>query len=516
MKRITRRSFLWTAFGAALAGGAYSQGGAAPHTHAHELVETGAAGANPAILNSADDVIAAGATAGTLPIPPLLGASRGAFELTMSPGEAELIPGQLTPTLGFNGDYLGPTIRVARGQPVQFAISNQLGEPTTVHWHGMHLPAGMDGGPHQIIQPGSVWRPGWTVRQQAATLWYHPHLMGATQRQVSRGLAGMLIVDDATPIQQSLPHLYGVDDLPIILQEAAIGPDGQLILRGGGRAPRGATLVNGAIAPWFDTPAARVRLGILNASAGTFYTFGLADGGAFEQIASDGGLLPAPVALSGLQLGPAERAEMVLGLTPGTPVHLQARTNNRGGQVRDLVTLSTSGDDADAEPLRTQGLGIFNRIERMDPKGPDFVRDMVLARAGRGFAINGSSMRTDDDMMHMDGVMRVQLGDTELWRVINNSGVTHLFHVHDVQFQIMDRNGAQPPAQEMGWKDTVMVRPNETVRIMMGFADYADVDRPYMFHCHILGHEDGGMMGQFVVVPRATTAGSSNHDGMEM
>jgi len=109
-------------------------------------------------------------------------------------------------------------------------------------------------------------------------------------------------------------------------------------------------------------------------------------------------------------------------------------------------------------------------------------------------------------MMNMDGTMRVQLGDTELWRVINNSGQTHVFHVHDVQFQIVDRNGAPPPAQEAGWKDTVVVRPQETVRIAMAFTDFADPDHPYMYHCHLLNHEDGGMMGQFLVVPRAGDA----------
>src|SRR5437764_12109235 len=110
-------------------------------------------------------------------------------------------------------------------------VRNNLGEATTVHWHGMHLPAAMDGGPHQVLEPDAVWRPSWTVRQPAATLWYHPHLMGATQAQVGRGLVGMLIVDDASAAQCALPHTYGVDDLPLILQDQLLADDGQL--RGG-------------------------------------------------------------------------------------------------------------------------------------------------------------------------------------------------------------------------------------------------------------------------------------------
>ena len=123
-----------------------------------------------------------------------------------------------------------------------------------------------------------------------------------------------------------------------------------------------------------------------------------------------------------------------------------------------------------------------------------------------------------DNMMNLEGAMRVQLGDTELWRVINNSGVTHVFHVHDAQFQIVDRNGAPPSAPEAGWKDTVVVRPNETVRIMLTFADFADLDHPYMYHCHLLNHEDAGMMGQFLVVPHTPSSTPSllDHSGMTM
>jgi FtsP/CotA-like multicopper oxidase with cupredoxin domain len=143
---------------------------------------------------------------------------------------------------------------------------------------------------------------------------------------------------------------------------------------------------------------------------------------------------------------------------------------------------------------------------------------MVLARGGRAFTINGSSMRTMYDMMDLEGSMRVQLGDTELWRLINNSGAVHVFHVHDVQFQIVDRNGVAPAAQEAGWKDTVVVRPNETVRIAMNFTDFADTEHPYMYHCHLLNHEDAGMMGQFLVVPRMPGSMPSipDHAGMAM
>jgi FtsP/CotA-like multicopper oxidase with cupredoxin domain len=331
----------------------------------------------------------------------------------------------------------------------------------------------------------------------------------------------MFIVDDAHPVQAMLPHTYGVDDLPLILQDSLIGGAGQLIFgggRGGGATPL--TLLNGSSDPWFETPARRVRLRVLNASAQRFFALSLTNEQTFQQIASDGGLLPSPVAMTRTVLGPAERAEIVVELGPDEPTVLQAAPTNNGGRGGGgnrpvgFLTLSTSGE----WPAPSALPPALNPVGRIDPARADVARDMVLARGGRAFTINGASMRTMDDMMRLDDAMRVQVGDTELWRVINNSGATHLFHIHDVQFQIVDRNGAPPPPQEAGWKDSVAVRPNETVRIIMTFTDYADLDHPYMYHCHLLNHEDGGMMGQFFVVPRTpdSTPPMPPHPGMTM
>ncbi|MEA2641452.1 MAG: hypothetical protein QOF51_2846 [Chloroflexota bacterium] len=522
-RHLSRRQFLHAAGGTLVVGVGYAlrRQLSIPADSRGRALALNAAAAGPLAQDGSQPLI----TQGTLHIPPLLtptvqGASQ-AFALTMAPGETELLPGRQTPTFGFNGGYLGPTIRVPMGQQVQLAVANQLGEPTTVHWHGMHLPPTMDGGPHQVILPGEIWRPAWTVSQPAATLWYHPHLMGATREQVIRGLVGMFIVEDAHPVQALLPHTYGVDDLPLILQDVVIGANGDLNL-GGGRGGGGTslTLLNGSSGPWFETPARRVRLRLLNASAQRFYTLSLASGQTFLQIASDGGLLSAAVPLTRTVLAPAERMEIVIDLSSEAPTVLQTTPANNGGrggagnQPVGLLTLSTS----DEWPASVALPPALNQIDRIDPARADVVRDMVLARGGRAFTINGASMQTMDDMMNVDGAMRVHLGDTELWRVINNSGAAHVFHVHDVQFQILDRNGAPPSAQEAGWKDTVVVRPNETVRIMMTFADFADLDHPYMYHCHLLNHEDAGMMGQFLVVPRAadSTPTSSPHDGMTM
>jgi FtsP/CotA-like multicopper oxidase with cupredoxin domain len=438
----------------------------------------------------------------------------------MAPGETELVAGRQTPTMGFNGSYLGPSIRISRGEQIQLAVMNQLGDPTTVHWHGMHLPPAMDGGPHQVIAPGETWRPTWTVNQPAATLWYHPHMMGTTREQVMRGLVGMFILDDARPVQSLLPHTYGVDDLPLILQDAVVGANGQLLVGGGGGGGGNTplTLLDGSSDPWFETPARRLRLRLLNASAQRFYAISLVGDQPFHQIASDGGLLPAPVPLTRKVIGPAERLELVVDLSPEEPTILQAASTNNGGRGGGgnrpvgLLTLSTSAE----WPVAGNLPQVLSQVDRIDPARANVTRDMVLARGGgRGgggaFTINGSTMRTMEDMMHFDGIVRVQLGDTELWRVINESNASHVFHVHDVQFQIVNRNGASPTAEEAGWKDTIVVRPNETVGIIMTFTDYADLDHPYMYHCHLLNHEDQGMMGQFLVVPRSSGALPATH-----
>jgi FtsP/CotA-like multicopper oxidase with cupredoxin domain len=134
-----------------------------------------------------------------LKIPPLLeprldGAGRKVFDLQLQTGTSELLPGKPTETWGANGTYLGPTLRATRGDEVAINVANDLPEPTTIHWHGMHLPAAADGGPHQLIQPHTTWSPSWRIDQPAATLWYHPHPHGRTEDHVYRGVAGLFLL----------------------------------------------------------------------------------------------------------------------------------------------------------------------------------------------------------------------------------------------------------------------------------------------------------------------------------
>ncbi|MFI6796443.1 multicopper oxidase domain-containing protein [Streptosporangium canum] len=148
------------------------------------------------------------------------------FDLKMQPGTTQFEDGKPTETWGFNGSYLGPTLRAKHGEKVVVNVDNALTQPSTVHWHGMHLPARMDGGPHQMIAPGEQWSPTWTIDQAAASLWYHPHPHGETEEHVQRGLAGMFFIDDDTTQQARLPHDYGRNDIPLIVQDTKFNNDG--------------------------------------------------------------------------------------------------------------------------------------------------------------------------------------------------------------------------------------------------------------------------------------------------
>ncbi|MCB1492069.1 MAG: multicopper oxidase domain-containing protein, partial [Rhodobiaceae bacterium] len=230
--------------------------------------------------------------------------------------------GAATPTWGFSQSYLGPVLRFRRGTSAHVSVKNSLPFPITSHWHGLHVPAIIDGGPQLQIAPGATWTVELPIDQPAATLWYHSHVGGVTAEQVYGGLSGMIIVDDPDAGDQGLPSDYGVDDIPLVIQDRAFGPDGELVyvkrgpaLMHGFRADT--ILVNGAVRPVAGVPAGLVRLRLVNGSNARIYHLRFSDDRSFHQIASDGGLLPAPVPHTELTLAPAERAEVVVDFSDG-------------------------------------------------------------------------------------------------------------------------------------------------------------------------------------------------------
>jgi FtsP/CotA-like multicopper oxidase with cupredoxin domain len=443
-----------------------------------------------------------------LKIPPLLeprtdDRGRKVFDLELQAGFSELLPGKRTHTWGANGSYLAPTLRARRGEIVLVNVDNGLAdETTTVHWHGMHLPAAADGGPHQLIEPGETWSPEWTVDQPAATLWYHPHPHPATADQIYRGITGMFILDDPEAARLSLPDEYGIDDLPLVIQDKRFMSDGSLDFSKRPISPTALLgdeiLVNGTHDPHVRVSSERVRLRLLNASNARVYNVGFADGRPFLLIATDGGFTEAPVGIDRIQLSPGERAEIVAVFEPGEEVVLrsfepQLGTNFFDGRFSgaddsfDLLEFRAA-DDLEPSPELPERIA---PAESPDDNGAARVRRFELS--GQGM-INGRAM----DMTRIDHV--VDVGATEIWEVANNSGTPHNFHVHDVRFRVLEYGGDAPPAHLGGLKDTVYVPPNETARLLIAFGDYSDPELPYMFHCHVLQHGDRGMMGQFTVV----------------
>ncbi|MEV0437098.1 multicopper oxidase domain-containing protein [Nocardia sp. NPDC050413] len=454
---------------------------------------------------SSADVSTVGTTEFTRPlsIPPLADSSidvdgTRVFSLDMRTGTTEFEAGKATETWGFNGSYLGPTLRANRGEKVRVRVRNELPEASTVHWHGMHLPAEMDGGPHQMVEPGDIWTPEWTVAQPASTLWYHPHPHGETEDHVRRGLAGMFLVDDGPA--PALPSTYGVDDLPVIVQDVRLRDnrlDGahKIFRNSGFLGDR--TMVNGTLDPYREVGDELVRLRLLNASTARVYTFAFDDTRPFALVGTDGGLLERPVTLDRVRLSPGERAEIVVRMRPGE------RTVLRSGRLdvgMDFWGNRFSGGDDSfdvlelraAETLRpSKSLPEYLAAQSL-PNPEDSVTERRFELAG--MAINGNAMAMD----RIDTV--VTRGATETWVVANVDGQPHNFHVHDVQFRITEYSGGPPPPELTGAKDTVFLPPNTTARLVLRFDGPADPDTPYMYHCHLLWHEDQGMMGQFVVV----------------
>ncbi|GHC70020.1 multicopper oxidase family protein [Streptomyces flavofungini] len=437
------------------------------------------------------------------------------FDLRMRAGEKEFKAGRRTPTWGFNGDYLGPTLRAERGEKVRVRIRNGLDEASTVHWHGMHLPAKMDGGPHQMVRPGGSWSPRWKVDQPAATLWYHPHPHGATEKHVQRGLAGMFLLDDKRSRRLALPKKYGVDDLPVIVQDVKFDgakfDHGHKMLRDVGFLGD-RTMVNGTLQPYREVGDELIRLRLLNTSTARTYDFGFPDDRAFSLVGTDGGALERPARMERIQLSPGERAEIVVRMRAGERTVLRSFPQDNYGTA--WHRRFSGGDDSfdvlqlrAAERLRPSPAlpAELGELEVPDGEGASRARFFDLKRSG----INGRAMRMD----RIDEV--VTRGATETWTVRNHNGMPHNFHVHDVQFRVLEVNDGPPPPELRGPKDTVFLPNGTTMKLALRFEGPADPKTPYMYHCHLLSHEDGGMMGQFVVVDKGQRAGtpSAGHSG---
>lgn len=455
-------------------------------------------------------------------IPPTMSGTD--FQLNVQSGTVSFWNGINTPTYGVNGNFLGPTLIFNKGEVVNLHITNNLTTATTMHWHGLHIPAKYDGGPHQSIDPGTTWDVSYEVMNDAGTFWYHPHGKGKTDLQVSKGIAGLILVKDDIEAALELPRTYGTDDFPLIVQSKAFDVLNQIAIA---TELDTLVLVNGTKNPSLDAPAQVVRFRILNGSSMRSYDFGFTNNMQFYQIGSDGGLLAAPVALTRLRLAPGERAEILLdfGAIQGQTVYFR----NFGSDLPDGIYGAAdvgngmvSIPDYNLNPLNGADYNLL-QINIIPPtSNPVTTIPLSLVPITPLIESDASLTRTltfaPQDMMPMSEMVEgpfeingvqfametinvtTYLNTTEIWKLTNQTLIAHPFHIHDVQFFILDENGIAPPPNEQGKKDVVLVMPMQTVRVIMKFEDFADDSVPYMYHCHMLHHEDDGMMGSFVVL----------------
>ncbi|MFK5982328.1 MAG: multicopper oxidase domain-containing protein [Flavobacteriaceae bacterium] len=446
------------------------------------------------------------------------------INLTLQNGTHEFFAGETTATMGVNGNILGPTLILNQGENLNINVTNNLGEETTIHWHGLHVSAENDGGPHTIIDPGVTWNPQFTVLDRAATYWYHPHLLDVTDAHASKGIAGFIIVKDTDEAALDLPRTYGVDDIPLAVQTKDFDANFQIVNHANNDDT---VMVNATVNPETDVPAQIVRLRLLNGSSQRVFNFGFSGNMTFYQIATDGGLKEAPSALTRLRLAPGERSEILVDLNGmnGQTIQLMSYasefSNGIYGATNPGMGAGMTMDNYNPNPLNGADFNILQLNVVPQTANPVTIIPNSLvdqnpylesdSDQGRTFAMQSDNPGSDqlNGTFNINGVsmdmsiinVTIPLNNTEIWTVQNSTGISHPFHVHDVQFYILDINGNPPPASAQGWKDTYLVPAGGgTMRFITKFEDFADDTVPYMYHCHMLTHEDSGMMGQFVVV----------------
>jgi spore coat protein A, manganese oxidase len=464
---------------------------------------------------------------------------------------------------GYAGRYPGPLFDVRRGKPVAVEWQNDLPPEhlfpvdrhihgamapapavrTVPHLHGARTTSESDGLPEKWFPRGQSALYHYPNEQQAAPLWYHDHALGITRLNVYAGLSGFYLLRDEQELSLSLPA--GEYEIPMVLQDRTLDEEGQLVYaptqEDGTAAPRGVwapeffgelPVLNGAIYPYLEVEPRRYRLRMLNAANSRFFNlyFNLARQATdvpqivtFHQIGSDGGLLGQAVELSHLLLGPAERADLLVDFSgcAGKTVKLE---NNAASPYPGWAVLSAEHPPLNelmeirvTLPLRSAGarmsLPAVAPVERFEAAEAVRTRDFVLSEKLDG---HGNSLGMFiNHVGYDDPVTETPRLDTlEKWRFINTTDDAHPMHLHLVQFQILERQGfdtaafalgrqqlvgrARPPAaQEAGWKDTAVVNPGEVLSILVRFAGYTG---RYVFHCHMVEHEDNEMMRPYEVV----------------
>lgn len=440
-----------------------------------------------------------------LALPPVLKgeadeSGRVVYNVTAQSGHSAIKEGAVTATYGYNGDVLGPVLLMKTNEKVRINLQNNLPEDTTFHWHGLVVRSDVDGGPHYPIKAnGGTGSIEFTVQQGAGMAWYHPHNMGSTASQVYKGLAGLIIINDDKQSDLGLPQEYGVNDIPVVLQDRTFTDTNQWDYDQAYNADGvyGDTLVvNGTINPYFEVNRKLVRVRLLNGSNARNYTVALSDGSRFTKIAVDGGLLNTPVSQRKVTLVPGERAELLIDFSQYKG-ELPSLVTQDGAVTVLQFRAGANFANAPVEQIPTWHMNfetykdLQSNVASINEQKAD--KHVVMSGMAEAVTINGKKFSMD----RVD--LTSKLGSTEIWDITNADnammGMIHPFHIHGVQFEVLTRNGKSVSPSEQGLKDTILVSPSETVRLKVKFT------KPgiFMVHCHILEHEENGMMIQLEV-----------------
>ncbi|WP_158781783.1 multicopper oxidase CueO [Pantoea sp. BAV 3049] len=513
-----------------------------------------------------------------LPVPALLTPDpRGMINIAAQQGQTQWMGKSFT-TWGYNGNLLGPALQLERGKPVTLNLHNKLPEATTVHWHGLELPGEVDGGPQALIAPGKFRTVSFTPDQPGATCWFHPHQHGRTGYQVAQGLAGLVILKDDATEKLLLPKIWGVDDIPVILQDKRLSKDDgkidyELDVMSAAVGWFGNTmLTNGAIYPLQAVPRGWLRLRLLNGCNARSLNLTTSDHRPMYVIGSDGGLLTEPVKLMELSMMPGERFEVLIDTHDGKTFDLQTLPVRQMGMtlapfdqplpvltIQPLQILASGSlpDKLVDVPALPAHEGVKERWLQL-MMDPELDRRGMLAlmekygraamagmsgdahdndgdnSAGKGGmdhgAMQGSNQGSMQGMEHasMPDMQHNQAGSTsydfrngnkinglafdmttpafdvqqgvlEKWTISGEGDeMLHPFHIHGTQFRILSENGKPPAPHRSGWKDMVRVEGWRS-EVLVRFNHAAAKDQAYMAHCHLLEHEDTGMMLGFTV-----------------
>ena len=436
-------------------------------------------------------------TPDTLKNPPVLrnlssNAHTVEVNIVAAPARLTVVPGHVTDVYAYNGSIPGPTLEAREGDRVIIHFRNDLPEATTVHWHGVHLPANMDGSPFDPVPPGGHYDYIFTIpRGTAGTYWYHPHPDGRSEYQAAMGLFGAFIVHAADDPIAKLP------DKVIILSDNRFRPDGSIEFADSNSTQSEVDMengregdvlfVNGQIRPSIPIRNGEIqRWRVINASAARVYRLAI-PGQTLLQVGSDDGLFEHAVEKNEILIANSERVELLIRGTasPGSSAELMDLPYDR-------YMPQTRPDDWNTPhvllDLRYSGTALttpvslpvtYRVVVPLDTANATITRTVVLSQG----MINGRTM----DMSRVD--MQASVGATEIWNVENVVGMDHPFHLHGFQFQVLDRNGVPEPFRS--WKDVVNIPKHEAVRFIVRYADFPG---KWMFHCHILAHEDQGMM----------------------